>query len=129
MRGGVMDLAPLLVGLQDGAPSFPLWFFGDGAEASFPWGAAPADVRSVMALSRLQWWVSTAAFVAMFGEFMLLQFVMQFFELLFSFSEWSRGKVGVFSLFRFNEDGVQDPVVLHFISFVVFCAFYRSLYS
>ncbi|KAJ1279970.1 hypothetical protein BS78_04G196000 [Paspalum vaginatum] len=45
MRGGVMDLAPLLVGLQDGAPSFSIWFFGDGAAASFPWGAAPADLR------------------------------------------------------------------------------------
>jgi hypothetical protein len=72
-----MDPTPLQVGLRVGAPPFSLWFFFDRAATSFPWGVTPADVCSTMALSCLLRRVSSAAIVAMFGEYMLVRCVKQ----------------------------------------------------
>jgi hypothetical protein len=83
-----------------------------------------------MGLSCLVRRVSSAAIVAMFGEYMLLRCVKQTLELLLSISEWSRAGHGrSFSACCIDEVGVQDIVVtLIHISFV-FCILFGSLYS
>jgi hypothetical protein len=73
--------------------------------------------------------LSSAAIVAMFGEYMLLQCVKQTLELLLSISEWFRAGHGRSFLACIDEVGVQDTVVILLHISFVFCILFGSLYS